>query len=47
MQKDFCEFFDNQTVETRDFTMMIKNIPAHYSKCNGEIDVKFMVWNEI
>jgi hypothetical protein len=47
MQKDFCNTFDSQTVETRDFTLMIKNIPKHYFKCNGEIDVKFMVWNEI
>jgi hypothetical protein len=47
MQKDFAKKYDIQTVEARDFTIIINQLPSGFQHYNNEIDIKFALWNEL
>lgn len=47
MQKDFADKYDIQTVEARDFTVVINQLPQGFHHYNSEIEVKFALWNEL
>ena len=47
MQKDFVKSYDEQTVEARDFTIEIKQLPRDFRRYKTEIDMKFAIWNEM
>ena len=47
MQKDFSKQYDSQTVEARDFTVVINQIPESFRQNKNEFSMKFSLWNEI
>jgi hypothetical protein len=47
MQKDFTNQYDQQTVESRDFTVVINQIPENFRVCKNEFYLKFSLWSEI
>ena len=47
MQRDFAKQYDSQTVESRDFTLIIKHLPIEYHAFTNEQDIKFAIWNEL
>ena len=47
MQKDYIEEFDKTTVESRDFTLMIEQLPESFSQYQDELSLKFAIWDMI
>ena len=47
MQEDFRDIYDSQTVESRDFAIVINKIPESMRIHQNEIDLKFHLWNEL
>jgi hypothetical protein len=47
MQKDFADKYDSQTVEARDFTVVIKKLPETFRQCANESALKFSLWQEL
>jgi hypothetical protein len=44
MQNDFADKYDLQTVEARDFTVVINKLPATFRQYNNEGALKFSIW---
>lgn len=44
MQTDFAKQFDVETVEMRDFSVKTNTLPAYFSKCKDEVQLKFEIW---
>ena len=44
---DFSSQYDSQTVEARDFTVVINQIPESFRQNKNEFALKFRLWNEI
>ena len=47
MQNDFADKYDLQTVEARDFTVVINKLPATFRQYNNEGALKFSIWQEL
>ena len=47
MQRDFADKYDTQTVEARDFTIVIHQLPMGFQDYSNEIDIKFALWNDL
>ena len=47
MMKDFASKYDLQTVEARDFTVVINKLPDGYKEYTNENTLKFGVWMEL
>lgn len=47
MQEDFATKYDMQTVEARDFTVVINQLPVGFHQYRSEIDMKFALWWEL
>lgn len=47
MQEDFAQKFDDQTVESRDFTIAIQDLPITYKQYHDIVLMKFAIWDEI
>ena len=47
MQKDFADSFDSQTVEARDFTVVIDQLPTNFKHYQNEYNMKFAIWHDI
>lgn len=47
MQKDLCREYDAQSVEARDFTLVIDKLPASFKQYNDELSLKHAIWQQI
>ena len=44
---DFAIQFDSETVEMRDFTVEINNLPMTFGVHKDEVSMKFAIWAQI
>lgn len=47
MQKDYVQQFDEDSVEARDFTIVIDSLPSSFHKYKDELSLKFAIWKQI
>jgi hypothetical protein len=47
LQEDFTKTFDSQTVELRDFALVIDSLPEKYSDVTSIINLQFVIFSEI
>jgi len=47
MQKDYIEEYDKTTVEVRDFTLVINELPESFKQYKDELSLKFALWAQI
>lgn len=47
MQKDFANQYDQNTIEAKDFTLMINKLPKSFSQYKDELSIKFAIWKQI
>ena len=47
MAIDFSNVYDSQTVEARDFTCLIQQLPLNFRQYHTTLDMKAALWNEI
>lgn len=44
MQKDYALQYDQDTIEARDFTVVIDKLPASFEQYKDELSLKFAIW---
>ena len=47
MQKDFQAAFDSNSVEARDFTVVVDRLPASFAQYKDELSLKHAIWTQI
>ena len=45
MQKDFVKQFDKTSVEARDFTLVVENLPESFKQYKDELSLKYAIWS--
>ena len=46
-QKDYCKHFDDVTIEAKDFTLQIHQLPLTFAQYKDELSIKYAIWNQI
>jgi len=47
MQKDYVYQYEQDSIEARDFTLVIDNLPNSFTKYKDELSLKYAIWRMI
>ena len=47
MQKDFVRQYEQDTIELRDFTLVIDKLPESFKQYKDPMSLKFALWSQI